>query len=82
MDDNIQNLFFDELDSQPVKHCEVVEPPSVPNPFSGNTEIKCLNKYNLQVLIYKGTSFSFIHKSVLRSASIENISQLLNILQI
>jgi len=81
-EDNSLILFLEESDSCPVKHCEIVEPPVIPSPFSGNTRIKCLNTYNLQVLVYTGTNHKLLSKSAIRRAIVKNISQLLNILQI
>jgi hypothetical protein len=75
-------LFFGVQDSKPVNHCEIVETTIIPNPLSGNTRIKCLNRYNLQAIVYRSTEHSLLYKNINRSSAITNSSQLLNILQI
>jgi hypothetical protein len=90
-DNNIDNnssgdsgscLFFGERDSEPIQQCEIVVTTLIPNPLSGETKIKCLNGFNLQVIIYKSTNHSLLSKSNTRSSGINNSSQILNVLQI
>lgn len=77
----VLGLEFQEHHPGSSKHCEIVETPSIPNPVH-QLKDKYLSRHKLQSALYSKRKNSLRNLNNRVISSTENISPLLNILQI